>query len=143
VIVVDTAVLVYAVGGEHPLREPALRLFEAVSDGRLAATTSTEVIQEFVHVRARRRPRSEAVARARSFAALLGPLMPADEDILRRGLAIFAASDRLGGFDSVLAALALDRDAALVSSDRAFAAVPGLRHVDPADPDFLDHLGVG
>ena len=53
-IVLDTTVLVYALGGEHALREPCQRLVEAVAEGRVEATTTVEVIQEFVRVRARR-----------------------------------------------------------------------------------------
>jgi predicted nucleic acid-binding protein len=44
-------------------------------------------------------------------------------------------------FDAVLAAVTLNREAQLVSSDRAFATVPGLRHVDPAGPDFERLVG--
>src|SRR3989442_12437646 len=62
VIVLDPNVLLYALGGEHPAREPARRLFDAVGEGRLNATTTVDVIQEFAHVYSRRRPRAEAVS---------------------------------------------------------------------------------
>ncbi len=58
-ILLDTSVLVYAVGGEHPLREPCRRVVNEIGAGRLAATTTVEVIQEFAHVRARRRGRTD------------------------------------------------------------------------------------
>jgi predicted nucleic acid-binding protein len=46
----------------------------------------------------------------------------------------------LEAFDAVLAAAAMGRGAdALVWADRAFAAVPGLRWVDPATAE-LDRL---
>ncbi len=47
-IVVDTTLLVYAVGTEHPLRDPSRKLIDAVAAGRVDATTTIEVIQEFV-----------------------------------------------------------------------------------------------
>ena len=50
-IVLDTTVLVYAVGAEHPLREPNRRLIDAIATGRVDATTTAEVIQEFVFER--------------------------------------------------------------------------------------------
>ena len=43
-IVLDTTVLVYATGAEHPLRAPCRRVVTAVGDGRLAATTTAEAI---------------------------------------------------------------------------------------------------
>ncbi len=138
-IVIDTTVLSYAVGAEHPLREPCRRLLRAHADERIEATTTVEVIQEFVHVRARRRPRSDAVALARHYAAALSPLVTRTED-LDLGLSLLENWADLGAFESVLAAVALNRRAdALVSADRAFHDVPGLHWVDPATGD-LDHL---
>ena len=48
-VFVDTSVLMYAVGRDHPLRAPARRFFaEAATDQRPLATSS-EVIQELAH----------------------------------------------------------------------------------------------
>ena len=57
-IVIDTTVLSYAVGVEHLLRDPCIRLLRAHADGAIDAATTIEVVQEFVHVRARRRGKS-------------------------------------------------------------------------------------
>jgi uncharacterized protein len=132
VILLDTTVLVYAKGADHPLRDPCRRLIDAIAEGGLEATTTVEVIQEFVHVRAQRRARSDAVALGRDYADLLAPLLMVEDEHLRRGLALFERSERLGAFDAVLAAAALDTDvSALVSADGAFAHVRGLPHVIP------------
>lgn len=133
-IALDITVLVYATGAQHPLREPCRRLVDAVADGLLAATTTIEVIQEFTHVRARRTDRAEASRLAGSFTDLLAPLLPVGEAALRHGLRIYADSARLGAFDAVLAAATMAGGAdALVSADRAFAEVAGLRHLIPDD----------
>jgi predicted nucleic acid-binding protein len=133
-IVLDTTVLVYAKGTEHPLRDPCRELIAAIADRRLQATTTVEVIQEFVHVRAGRRDRADAVALGNDYADLLSPLLTLTNEHLRHGLALFERTERLGAFDAVLAATALDAGAsALVSADGAFAAVPGLPHVTPND----------
>jgi uncharacterized protein len=132
VIVLDTTVLVYAVGAEHPFREPCRAVVTAVRDQRLQATTTAEVLQEFTHVRARRRGRDDAVVLASEFADLLTPLLVIEEDDLRAGLAIYQQNTRLGAFEAVLAAAALTTDArAIVSADGAFGTVRGLRHVVP------------
>lgn len=138
-IVLDTTVLVYAVGDEHPLREPSRRLIQALGDGRALGTTTVEVIQEFVHVRARRRDRRDAVRLGRAFARLLSPLLVVDASELQSGLKLFERHQELGAFDAVLAAAALARSAeALVSSDAAFAEVPRLPFVDLGSPDLRD-----
>lgn len=136
-IVVDTTVLVYALGEPHPLQEPSERLLDAVARGEIHATTTVEVIQEFAHVRARRLSRQEAATRARGYVRLLSPLLIPDEDVLDRGLQLFGRHERLGSFDAVLAATALANDAeALVSADTGFASVARLRHVAPGTPEF-------
>jgi len=61
----------------------------ALSPRGLRATTTLEVIQEFAHVRARRRGRKDAVRHARAYADVFAPLLlPVGED-LDRGLALF------------------------------------------------------
>ena len=131
-IVLDTSVLVYAVGVDHPLRDACRRLVELVLDGSLVARTTTEVIQEFAHVRSRRRDRHDASALAYEFASLLQPLIVIDELDLRRGLELFEEHSQLGSFDCVLAAATMRRGAdTLVSADRAFGEVAGLNALDP------------
>jgi predicted nucleic acid-binding protein len=134
-IVLDATVLVYAKGTEHPLRDPSRRLIAAVANRELQATTTVEAIQEFVHVRARRRGRLDAVALGNDYSDLLSPLLTVTGDHLRHGLSIYEHSEQLGAFDAVLAATALSAGAqALVSADSAFAAIPSLLHVIPDEP---------
>ena len=141
-IVVDTTVLVYAVGGDHPLAEPCRELVRHVGDGRIRATTTVEVLQEFAHVRARRRGRADAAELTRAYHTLFAPLLPCDGEDLEAGMELFGQHPELGAFDAVLAATASRGGAStLVSADRAFAAVQELRVLDPAADDFLDRLG--
>ncbi len=140
-IVVDTTVLTYAVGTEHPLREPCRWIFDAQARAIIAAATTVEVIQEFAHVRARRRTRSDAAALARHYMAALTVLTTRSED-LDLGLALFERHPALGAFDATLAAVALNRGAeALISADRAFGDVPDLSWIDPATPALGRLLG--
>jgi predicted nucleic acid-binding protein len=140
VILLDTSVLTYAVGADHPLRDPSRRIVEAITGGAVTATTTAGVIQSFVIVRSRRRPRGDAVSVGRDFATLLSPLVPVEKPDLDLGLRIFERSGQLSPFDAVLAAVAINRDAeALVSSERGFRRVRDLRHVDLGGPE-LDKL---
>lgn len=125
---------------EHPLRVPCRRLVDAVARGTVRATTTVEVVQEFVHVRSRRRPRAEAADLGAAYADLLDPLLGVTAGDLRTGLRLFRDHPRLSGFDAVLAAAALSAGAAaLVSAEAAFAAVPVLTHVMP-DRDSIERL---
>ena len=140
-IVLDTTILAYAVGDEHPFREPCRRLLAAHADERIEATTTVEVIQKFAHIRARRRTRPDAIHVARQYAAAFSLLVTTPED-LDRGLGLFEHHPALGAFDAVLAAVAMNRRAqALVSADRAFASISGLLWMDPASPEMARLIG--
>ncbi len=131
-IFVDTTVLVYAVGSQHPYRDPCRRLVGAISQGDVRATTTIEVIQEFAHVRARRRGREDAAQLASSYADLLAPLSHAGDAHLRAGLELWRRHREIGCFDAVLAAVARDLGAStIVSADRAFGNVQGVAHAVP------------
>lgn len=131
-IVLDSTVLLYAKGAEHPLREPCRQLVDMVIGGRLSATTTTEVLQEVAHVHSKRRPRMVGAALARDYATLLSPLLVTEEAALRRGLDLYENHAGLGSFDAVLAATAMESLAeAVVSADSDFAQVDGLVHLTP------------
>ena len=139
-IVLDTTVLVYAKGADHPLREPCRELIAAIAAHRVEATATAEVIAEFVHVRARRRDRADAAALGRDYAELLSSLLVVTDEHLKRGLELYETLPQLGAFDAVLAAAAGASGAvALVSADTAFADVPGICHVVP-DAAGVAHL---
>ncbi|MDN5749058.1 MAG: PIN domain-containing protein [Pseudonocardia sp.] len=139
-MVLDTTVLVYSVGDQHRFQEPCRRLLSAAGAGTILCTTTPEVLQEFAHIRARRRTRADAAELAESFTDLLGPLLTIDERGLRAGLRTFRAHPPLGAFDAVLIATAITAGAtAVVSADSAFADVTGIRHIVP-DSDGVAEL---
>ncbi|MGH3969764.1 MAG: PIN domain-containing protein [Mycobacterium sp.] len=134
--------LVYAKGADHPFQEPCRELITAIAEGRVEATTTAGVIQEFVHARARRRDRSDAVALGRDYAALLSPLLSITGEDLQHGLTLFEATQRLGAFDAVLAAAAATAGAAaLVSADTAFGDLAEITHVLPNSDGIAGLLG--
>ncbi|MXV96128.1 MAG: type II toxin-antitoxin system VapC family toxin [Gemmatimonadetes bacterium] len=63
-VFVDTNALMYAVGREHPLRQPARRFFADAAMNQQPLATSSEVLQELVHAYL-------PVDRARALAAAL------------------------------------------------------------------------
>ncbi|MGQ0680134.1 MAG: type II toxin-antitoxin system VapC family toxin [Actinomycetota bacterium] len=140
-ILLDTTILVYSVGTDHPLRDPCRLIVQAVASGRLTASTTVEVIQEFVHVRARRRDRQDAASLGNAFAELLSPLVSPGRAELENGFGLFISYPALGAFDAVLAAAAM-KAGALASADSAFKGLPQLNHVDPGHPDLAETLGL-
>lgn len=46
---IDTAVIMFAAGADHPLREPCQAVLRLHADQRIGAVTSAEVVQETLH----------------------------------------------------------------------------------------------
>lgn len=131
-LLLDTDVLVYAIGEAHPQRAASQRIVAAIAAGELEASTTPQVIQEFVRVYSRRRGRAEAAARASDWVDLLSPLAIADADAVREALAWFADTD-LDATDAFLAAVThLSDGTRLVSADSNFAVLED-RWVTPTD----------
>ena len=139
-ILLDTTVLVYAVGIEHPLRAPAQWLLRAHASRDLEATTTVEVLQDFLHVRSRRRSRSDAAALTRDFVDAFDVMRTSPAD-LGAGADLYVRHPGLGAFDAVLAAVAIGANMnALVSADQAFEGIDDLPWVDLADSDLEARL---
>ena len=130
-ILLDSTVLVYAVGFQHPLREPCRSLIEAIDEGTIRATTTTDVVARFAQIRARRWGGNDAVTLALAYTDLLSPVLTVEQRHLALGLRSFAQQSHLSAADAVLAATASVADAVLVSADPAFADLAQLRHEYP------------
>ena len=46
---IDANVIMYTLGGPHPLRDPCKHILEEIKTGKLIAVTNTEVLQEIQH----------------------------------------------------------------------------------------------
>ncbi|MGH2780649.1 MAG: type II toxin-antitoxin system VapC family toxin [Thermoleophilaceae bacterium] len=137
----DTTVFVYAVGRDHPHREPCRRLIERIERGELDGDASVEVVHEFAHVRLRRTAdRAASLREARAVAALCR-LHDLERRDLELGLELVERQGLADVRDGLHAATALNRGIDLVvSADRDFDAVDGLVRVDPADAAAVERL---
>jgi uncharacterized protein len=138
VILLDTTVLLYAVGGDHPLRQPSITLLQAHAAGTVEAATTDGVLQEFIHGYSRRRDRATSIEIARRYLEAIPLIAPTPSEV-EVGLGVYAEHQRVGAFDAVLAGITLGRALrALISSDEAFGDVPGLPWIAPGTPAFED-----
>jgi len=128
----DTNVFVYALGREHPHRDACRRVVDLAAEGALRGEASVELVQEFLHVRARSTgDRAEAVREAEAVASLCA-LHEVTEADLHLALSLFARTERIEARDALHAATALNRGIdAILSTDGAFDLVAGLERVSP------------
>jgi uncharacterized protein len=130
----DTAIFMYASGGEHPLRGPCKAILRGVADGRLDATTSAEVVQEILHRFVAIRRLEDGVAMAREVLRGFGPVLSVSHAVMSREPDLVERYPTLTARDLVHVATSheegIDR---IVSPDTGFDMVADLRRVDPTD----------
>lgn len=130
---VDTAVIMYAGGADHPLRAPCQALLARAAAGDLDAVTSVEVVQEILHRFGTPDHRDVGAAMARHTLDLFSPLLVLTEATMRRMPGLFTAYPQLAARDLVHVATCLEAGIqTIVSPDRGFDAVDELRRTDPA-----------
>ena len=130
----DTSIFVYALGGEHPYREPCREIVHRATAGELQGEASADLLQELAHQRLRRSGDRPGAARTARNVAKLVWLHPLEPNDVQRGIDLFETHSELDARDAVFAALALNRGIdAILATDRAFDEVDGLERIDPAD----------
>lgn len=132
-VFIDTAILMYAAGVQHPMRTPCRQIVEAVSNRSIDAVTSTEVIQEIVHRYSAIGRRAEGAELATRSLDLLAPVLPITHAVMRRVPELVVRYPGLSARDIIHVATCLHEGIAdIVSPDRAFDAVVEIRRIDPA-----------
>lgn len=137
----DTAVFVYALGAEHPYREPCRAILKRARRGELAGEASVELLQELANVQLRRgRDRRAVVRQVRDIrlAFRIHDFEVADVPLFEN---LLARHKQLKARDAVFAATALNRGIdAIVSPDRDFDGLRRLERIDPLDAPALASL---
>jgi predicted nucleic acid-binding protein len=137
----DTGVFLYAIGGEHPYREPCRSILSAQGSGELVGEASIELIHEFAYVRARRAISRPAAAQSARDVTEMCPLHPVSQADISRAMELWAEHTKLDMRDAIFAAQALNRGIdAILSPDQGFDGIPGLERVDPADASAVAAL---
>jgi len=119
---VDTNILVYAVGREHPLREPAQMMLRERLDQQVPMATSAEVLQELLHVYL---PvgRTETLDAALQLATDLAIVWPVDATDVQAARDLGTSQPGLGARDLLHLAVCRRYDVdELLSFDRALVA---------------------
>jgi predicted nucleic acid-binding protein len=132
-VFIDTAVVMYAGGSEHQMRDPSRRVLKRVSAGELDGVISAEVIQEILHrFMSIRRPdmgRDQAIEAMDIFA----PVLPITHALMRRVPELAVKYPSLDARDLVHVATCLHEGITeIISPDRAFDQVHELRRIDPS-----------
>lgn len=130
-ILVDTSVLIRATGEEHPNQAPARWVLEMCAE--FPVRTTVEVIQEFLHVRARKQGRPAAGVLAVHLTDVLQPI-PSSPDALLAAIDLYTSHPKLDASDALLLGTARVSGAtAVIADDRGFSSQRLVRAIQLSD----------
>ncbi len=131
---VDANIFLYAIGAESPHREPSRALLAAVSEGRLEGVTSSEVLQEILHVRTRRVGIADATTAVPAAADLVADVLAVAKKDVLDACDLIKQYPALGARDALHAAVMMNAGMhLLVSVDRDFDLITSLKRIDATE----------
>ncbi len=133
-VFLDSNIFLYAAGMEHTYKKPCIDIIRAVAEGRLAANTSAEVVQEILYVLLRRDRVQDATRLCHNVLQLFPAMMPVTRDDMLRAASLAGELQDLPARDLVhLACMQNHGMNTIVSADKHFDEVAGITRVDPLE----------
>jgi hypothetical protein len=131
-ILIDTNVIIYAAGAEHPHKQRSVALLERVAAGEVEATIDAEVLQEILH-RYRAIGRWEDGRRVYDLTRQLFPsVVPVTAELLDRARRVLDSEGQIMARDALHAAVVMTEGfEAVCSYDRDFDRIKGLVRREP------------
>jgi predicted nucleic acid-binding protein len=125
---IDTNILMYAVGTEHPLKKPCLEIICKISKGDITAVTDTEVFQEVAYRYWSQHKWPKAVAVLNDYQSLFTEILPIDKDILAIYYSLLTEHSFLSPRDAIhIAVMKSEKISQVYTADKAFAKIPFLK----------------
>ena len=130
----DTNIVMYAVGADHPYKASCAGILLGVARGEIDVVTDCEVVQEILYRYTRLGRRNEGIQVALDLFKVVLTVLPVGEEDVRRAIGFMETYRRLSPRDAIHAAVMLDNGVSeILSVDRDFDAMEEVRRVDPGD----------
>ncbi len=124
----DTNVLMYAVGAEHPLKKPSLDILRKVTEGAISAVTDTEVFQEIAYRYWSQRKWTLATEVFKKYQCLFSEIYPVDREHLSDFFELLSEYEFLSPRDAIhIAVMKSHRLKNIYTTDQAFKKIPFLK----------------
>jgi predicted nucleic acid-binding protein len=129
----DANIIMYALGGPHPLQQPCRKFLTQTKSGTLTLVSDTEVLQEILY-------RYHSIKRAdlaeKAYQAVVEMCMdiyPITLPVMDQALALLGHHPAITSRDAVHAAVMLQNGlSTIISADGRFDHIPGIQRVNPA-----------
>ncbi len=128
----DTNIIMYSVGGEHPLRNPCRLWIEKIRDGNLQVVSDTEVLQEILYRYISLGRKEEAIEITQSLIELCEEIFPVLLEDIQFAMQLIQKGKAVGIRDAIhVATMHQNHIPKILSADHHFDDIPGIKRVDP------------
>ena len=131
---IDANVPIYAMGSDHPYKEPCRRLLEIVDEGYHDFLTNSEVLQEVLHVFRRTGRSTMGLELVSGLIWSLRSVIAIGEAEINAAVGLLREYPQIDTRDAVHAAVVqLHGLEGVVSADRGFDVIRGVTRFDPIE----------
>lgn len=137
-VFIDTNIFLYAMGADSEHREPSAEILRWIAEGSLRANTNAEVVQEVMHVLARRGAPESAARAANGIAQLFPSMLPVTRVEVVRAAELLGRFPGLPPRDLIHVATMLQGGLRyILSADKDFDAIADVERISPLDASAL------
>lgn len=128
----DSNVIMYAIGGTHPLKHPCARIIERIQGHRLVVVTDTEVLQEILYRYGAIGKPDMALEIGTLVMEIVDEVFSVKADDLRLVMQLLRQQREVNVRDAIhCATMVRHRIRSIITADRDFDRFDRIRRVDP------------
>jgi predicted nucleic acid-binding protein len=128
----DANIIMYALGGPHPLQQPCRKILEQTKSGTLLLVSDTEVLQEILYRYFSIQRAALAETAYTAVKEMCVEILPVTIPAMDRALDLLKNDPTITSRDAVHAAvMLLNGLRVIISTDAHFDRIPGIRRLDP------------
>ena len=130
----DANIVIYALGRDHPYREPCRAIISQLEERPHDYAVDAEMLQEILYVFSNRGDIKSGVEAVLRLLDLFPDVIPITGAEIGTATRLIGQPPRLSVRDAIHAAVALEHGLeGIVTADKDFEHIPGLRRFDPMD----------
>lgn len=125
---IDTTIILYSLGKEHPLKEPCRNVIYRVITGDISANIDVETIQEVFHIYASRNERQRAVKAGRYLLEIFPEPFQISKNEIFLAISLLDRYPALVARDAIHAAVVMSNKlSGIISEDKDFDMIKGIK----------------
>jgi len=134
VLLLDANIAMYAEGREHRYQQPCKRVMELAKANSSDYCVDTEILQEILYVYYSRGETDRGIGVAQDILGMFPTIIPITTAEITIAMRLMSETRRLSARDAIHAAVVINHNLeGIVSADRDFDRIPGLRCFDPIE----------